>query len=491
MEINEKRRLSYGREKNKAERFNFSLETSFDEYKTSEPLLYRCKSCGDMLSKKITGADLVCKSCNSAHKRAYDKAVLHLKNLGYQLITSESEFKASANYLVRVRCLSCSDEIDCHYRSIGRCKCWDIDEKFNVIKEKAELYNIELLFDREDYKGNYSGKGVFYYPVRCKLCGEKYEASFSNERPNMCPVCNRRLYKSSIEYKVEDYLRSKNIKFYSNYKGLHLRFDNSSKDIELDLYLPDYGIAFEFNGYYYHHSGPFGKPKYYHRDKTVLCLNKGINLYHLWEDSPEDMIISIIESKLGLTERVYARKTQIKEVDSKFFNENHVDGDCKSLKRWGLFYNNECYAAISLRVTSDGHPEIARFCNKKHFTVIGGYSKLLNHLISYCKSSNFRLNLISYCNRDLSPDPLNNFYSNYGFTLVRECSLIMKYFSTRRIDELGVISSKIYNRQVFQKFKVKGLLKDSNNLSEIEINEKLGVYPVFNSGNFRYELVLN
>ena len=99
--------------------------------------------------------------------------------------------------------------------------------------------------------------------------------------------------------------------------------------------------------------------------------------------------------------------------------------------------------------------------------------------------------LISYCNRDLSPDPLNNFYSNYGFTLVRECSLIMKYFSTKRIDELGVISSKIYNRQVFQKFKVKGLLKDSNNLSEIEINEKLGVYPVFNSGNFRYELVLN
>lgn len=45
MEINEKRRLSYEREKNKAERFNFSLETLFDEYKTSEPLLYRCKSC--------------------------------------------------------------------------------------------------------------------------------------------------------------------------------------------------------------------------------------------------------------------------------------------------------------------------------------------------------------------------------------------------------------------------------------------------------------
>lgn len=138
--------------------------------------------------------------------------------------------------------MSCSDEIDCHYRSIGRCKCWDIDEKFNVIKEKAELYNIELLFDRRIIRGITQERECFIILLDV-LCGEKYEASFSNERPNMCPVCNRRLYKSSIEYKVEDYLRSKNIKFYSNYKGLHLRFDNSSKDIELDLYLPDYGIA--------------------------------------------------------------------------------------------------------------------------------------------------------------------------------------------------------------------------------------------------------
>lgn len=487
----DRKMISYQRECEKAKKSGLKLITEYESYRTAEPIKYQCTKCGIIFEKKLSGSALKCKNCSSAHSVAFEKAKYYLANLGYSLKTSIEKFNANANAFVEVKCKNCGKEITCHYRSIGKCECYDLDNKFNEIVSKSKLYDIELCFNRKDYIGNYLGKNSVFYPVKCLKCNEMYEASFSNERPNMCPRCARKEYRSSVERKVGEFLDRKGIKYYPNYKGLHLRFSGSLRDLELDIYLPDYRIAFEFNGFYYHNSGPFGKPKFYHSEKTDLCLSNSVKLFHLWEDIDDDMIFSIIESKLGLSKKIFARKTKVKELtDGKFFSENHVDGDCRSIRRWGLFYMNECYAAISLRLTKDGKPEIARFCNKRHFTVVGGYSKLLKILIGYLKENGNYKELISYCNRDLSPDKNNNFYSKSGFTFVGECSLIMRYWATKRIDELGVISSKIYNRQKFQKFKVEGLVKDSKGLSELEINEKLGIYPIYNSGNFKYSLLL-
>jgi hypothetical protein len=52
---------------------------------------------------------------------------------------------------------------------------------------------------------------------------------------------------------------------------------------ELDVYIPDKQIAFEYNGNFWHLEG-ITKPIGYHQMKTDMCKNKGIALYHIWED---------------------------------------------------------------------------------------------------------------------------------------------------------------------------------------------------------------
>lgn len=78
-------------------------------------------------------------------------------------------------------------------------------------------------------------------------------------------------------------------------KTTHNRF------YELDIFLPELNIAFDFNGVYWH-SDKF-KDKYYHQRKTKQCYEAGIILVHIYEhiwDSDENIrnnIKSIIENQ--------------------------------------------------------------------------------------------------------------------------------------------------------------------------------------------------
>ena len=52
---------------------------------------------------------------------------------------------------------------------------------------------------------------------------------------------------------------------------------------ELDIYLPQKCIAFEYNGLRWH-SEQFGKDRFYHIAKTEECTSKGVKLFHIFED---------------------------------------------------------------------------------------------------------------------------------------------------------------------------------------------------------------
>ena len=58
--------------------------------------------------------------------------------------------------------------------------------------------------------------------------------------------------------------------------------NNNYKYYELDIYLPEKSIAFEFNGIYWHSINY--KDKYYHQRKTLLCYAQNIQLIHIWEN---------------------------------------------------------------------------------------------------------------------------------------------------------------------------------------------------------------
>jgi len=52
--------------------------------------------------------------------------------------------------------------------------------------------------------------------------------------------------------------------------------------LELDIYLPEYNVAIEFNGLYWH--SELYKEKDYHLNKTLECKKKGVDLLHIFED---------------------------------------------------------------------------------------------------------------------------------------------------------------------------------------------------------------
>lgn len=89
---------------------------------------------------------------------------------------------------------------------------------------------------------------------------------------------------------------------------------------ELDMYVPDKGIAIEFNGVYWHTEAQ-GKDKSYHYNKWKMCKDAGVDLLTVWEDDWRDnrkVVETMLRSKLGVYD-VNARDLTV--VDVKTFRE--------------------------------------------------------------------------------------------------------------------------------------------------------------------------
>lgn len=62
---------------------------------------------------------------------------------------------------------------------------------------------------------------------------------------------------------------------------------------EIDIHLPEFNIAFEFNGLYWHSTEM--KTKDYHQEKTIGCLEQGVSLFHIWENEVIDDLDGLLE----------------------------------------------------------------------------------------------------------------------------------------------------------------------------------------------------
>jgi very-short-patch-repair endonuclease len=255
---------------------------------------------------------------------------------------------------------------------------------------------------------------------------------------------------------------------------------------ELDIYIPSHNIAFEFDGLYWH--SELYKDKNYHLDKTKLCEEKGIKLIHIFEDEwvyKKDIVKSRIKNLLGLNEiKIFARKCVIKEVSVKdnriFLDENHIQGECKSKIKLGLYYDNELVSLMTFgkgRVIMGGDNsnwELTRFCNKLNTNVVGGASKLLKYFIR-----NYNPNeIISYADRRWSQGGL---YDNLGFEFIHD-SVPNYWYINGDIREY---------RFKYRKNNLTTLLNYSDELSEHEIMLLNKRYRIYDCGNKKYSLKID
>lgn len=488
----------YSRALKYADRCNFDLVETIDNFNNNLYVKHpvKCRLCGKITKQELNGNYI---KCDCSKKRCYNTIREKCKTLNLECLNTDEEiinlyklYGSDTKVRFKVRCLKCGKEFESSLMTKVGCQNCIRLEQYNSAISLLTKWNYSPLFTEEQFVGYFTNCKSVYYPIKCNSCGTEFETTFgTNPIPNMCPSCKRRgVYRSRLEKEIKDYLESKGIKVFSNYKHKNLTF-GGRRGFEVDLYLPDYNLAIEFNGYYWHSS--IFHEKDYHKLKTEICLKNGIKLIHLWEDTSIGLCKSIIMSKLGLLNKVYARNLSLVDrgIDE-FFELNHVDGSCKSIKKFSLVDGTDIKCSLSLReikIKGESYYEIARFATKRGITVVGGYSRLLKAAKEFIKSTGVR-KLYSYCNRDLSPDPFNNFYSNHGFKFDGDSGPIMKYFC---LGNKTFKSSLVIPRQVLQKHKLKEILEENgitydDSKTEEQLLKEINIVRVYNSGNFRYVL---
>lgn len=293
-----------------------------------------------------------------------------------------------------------------------------------------------------------------------------------NMNVEICNVCNP--YETYQESQKELYDFIKN-----NYdKKILVNARSIIKEYELDIYLPDVNLAFEFNGIYWHSELHIGNN--YHFNKTKKCEESGIHLIHIYEDDwnyKQEIIKSRILNLLGKTRiKISARKTIIKEIVYSaceiFLTENHIQGNTISKVRLGLFYKNELVSVMTFGKSrfEDGI-ELIRFCNKLNTSVVGGANKLF----TYYKNKYSPCKIISYADRSWTTRLNITLYDVLGFEFEKETAPNYYY----------VVKSEKKSRFGFRK---SNLIKQGfdEDKSEADIMSERKIYRIYDSGSFKY-----
>lgn len=250
---------------------------------------------------------------------------------------------------------------------------------------------------------------------------------------------------------------------------------------ELDIYIPELNIAFEYCGLYWHNEKRQGRTS--HLDKMVSCNELGIRLVTIFEDewiSKKSIVQDKIRHMLGeKAEVIGARKTKIVIIDNKtaniFHDKYHIQGSCSGLSKinYGIYYQDELVGVCSLgksRYNKNYTTELLRYTTSKR--VIGGLGKILKkHILD-----NPTKNIVSYCDLRWGT---GNLYKEVGFNLVGISKPSYWYFNP---------SVRIrYHRSRFMKSK---LIKQGGNpeMTEYEIMLNKGYRRIWDCGCQVWEL---
>jgi len=343
----------------------------------------------------------------------------------------------------------------------------------NVIKEKIRKtneikYKEKHIFGSHQYRIenfdiskniNYLGYSNGMNTFGCD-CGGEHTFEITTDlyygriatHNKLCTIC----YPISETQSIEERL------LYDYISGIYKDkvIKNHRDKYEIDIYIPNRNIGFEFNGIYWH-SDRY-KDINYHQVKTNYFKDRGIRIVHIWEDDwlyKTDIIKSQINNWLGLTpNKIWARKCHIKELDNviEFLNDNHIQGSDKSIIKLGLFHDDILVSVMTFnkaegrKKMNDNEWNLSRFCNKLNHTIVGGASKLLHYFIDNYKPSK----IISYADRDWS---MGDIYFKMGFSLVSETKPDYKY----------VISGKRVHKSRFRKSNLNTNLTESQFMTNV------------------------
>ena len=250
-----------------------------------------------------------------------------------------------------------------------------------IEQQGFDILNEELISDLKSQR----------FLLRCAKCNTEFDADLRHSRWKRvyCFGCFKPVGRSKIEDEIVQFLKQNNI------TNIILNTNAVLKNREIDIFLPDYGLAIEVDGLLWHSFGKTypnnlsweNKHKYKTAKKSIECFKQGIHLMHIydneWRDK-KDIVKSLILAKLKKCNRkIFARKCVITELSNEqevfFIKKNSLHGYKESFKTFGLFYENEIVSSMSFDLI-DNKLVLTNFASALNTTVTGGFSKLLNHI---------------------------------------------------------------------------------------------------------------
>lgn len=322
--------------------------------------------------------------------------------------------------------------------------------------------------------------------VKCEKCGLQFAISRTGanfhyrNHIGLCPKCNYKdvTFRSRFEKSIGDEINKM-------YDG-EIQYNRYIGGTECDIIVPDKKLAIEANGLYWH--SELYKDKTYHQEKKRKVESAGYNLVYIWEDDWNDLIkrniiISRLKSKLGLCDRIFARKckvvkyekTDIKKIIRPFLDANHLQGYVNGNTFYGLEYNGELVELTEFGKTRKNisgrtdEVELIRLCTKNGKDVIGGFSRLLKYAVKTEKYDH----IISYVDMDWAGIERNS-YKSVGFTVDH----------ITEPNYWWCVGNHKENRLKYTKHNLVKAGYDSNK-TEVEIMHELKHYRIYGSGNIK------
>ena len=496
-----------------ANKINVSYIKNYDtKFELRETIKKILKKINTYNSKKLNSNNFKPQTLENIQKNLYSDIINTTYYIPLSNKFNERIYHILNNLYEIPKCIECDKPLDNFVSNVdgyayNRCKrgCQKKYASKNKNHHKI-LYNAYLVYKEKYDNLNLNSEYIwssFDYDTFLKTrrkteitfkhsCGHLYTRTIDYQGKLECPKCFP--IRSKQQYYIYNYILNElNTKSMFNDR-------NVIAPKELDIIVSKYNFAIEYDGTNYHSFGKSSwkmfdnhllekEQKLNHLNKTEMCEDKGIQLFHIFDTewvNPTKQYIwkSIIRAKTQKSKRIYARNCIIKEVSSSeaklFLDNNHLQGNINSRVRIGLYFKDVLVQLITFRIPSQkkykgkGNYELSRLCSSIDTSVIGGASKLLKYF-----ERNYNPNtIISYANRRWAYSH-QNVYTALNFTYAGKT--IPNYFYFK--GNFG----KLESRTKFQKHKLNKILDNYNpELSETENMYNNGYRKIYDSGNLIY-----
>lgn len=267
-------------------------ETTYSRFKEGK----RCQKCYRLRCRKPEKMETIIKLFPSYDFSKFN--YVNVRTKGKVICDKGHEYETTPQSLLNSNgCKICKNEnqkIDKH-------------KALEILKKIKPNYD----FSKFEYK-----KSISLSTVICDK-GHEFKTSFNRltSKGSSCPYCVNT--KSKPEFEIIEFIKGFYNKEIIHGDRTNLLNPNTGKYLEIDIYLPDLNIGFEYNGEYFHSDdniekrtkGQFKTKDEFHNFKTNLALNCGISLFHIneteFKDNKDTVLLNIKEEILNRSSQVY------------------------------------------------------------------------------------------------------------------------------------------------------------------------------------------